>query len=153
MSLETREATNRFWSICTFTARLSSAFKHVFMPSDLLTSKSAIRALWPHLLGLYSDSVSVCAFVFVFCSLAKPEHVEKLFNYVTKEPSSEASENVKFRCVTWQVCGGGRNAHSVGRSRCDRAVLWSVLLFWRAFRRCTCGFCRYIRIRRGENRI
>lgn len=29
--------------------------------------------------------------------LAKPEHVEKLFNYVTKEPEASASENVKFR--------------------------------------------------------
>ena len=43
--------------------------------------------------------MSVCAFVSTFCSLAKPEHVEKLFNYVTKEPSPDASENVKFRCV------------------------------------------------------
>lgn len=36
-------------------------------------------------------------FPFDFCSLAKPEHVEKLFNYVTKEPEASASENVKFR--------------------------------------------------------
>lgn len=33
----------------------------------------------------------------IFCSLAKPEHIEKLFNYVTKEPEADASENVKFR--------------------------------------------------------
>ena len=59
-------------------------------------------------MSLETDRAFVCGFACHFCSLAKPEHVEKLFNYVTKEPARDASENVKFRYVMKQLCVGGR---------------------------------------------